>query len=909
MSRTTSTASKPLIGDRNLRYSIRVVPPKRTTQDDLHVRPSMMHIPGSYRSESSPREDLNLAKVLKSDSGPTDGRFKENIEFNDLQGIISGPPPSATAALQQARTRGQGEPSQSNIKYVDVAPENTKSLSPMKSHVEPTAPSRRSSLRHFQSDESYRPLSQSTEKTNRHTNVDQDSVGRHSRASQPRSILSGYSSVSQLDRVSSPISVSQNQPRGSSLTARPSEQRKPALENGLYRAGGLAPVAIHESEHAAADDLLSPIETESQDSNKKNQAFIKVIDNLESLLTEALQIADKSEGVETRADEGQASVENLPGKDCSTDSSCTSSVLSSSSATDDERIQTRLPIKQTKKPEEDKIAWEEQFDGVPWTQSQRDRPIDMAQEKHPATQPGNPVEKPAQGPTRGNSHQYSQMSDTSPFVANDWAYNRKSSENVTVEPRKPPNVQQPLQEISQGTVRRHDVHDQQRGPLVHARTSSFRLNHGRNLEKTRSSKLAHDWSSSASDEEAYLADINDTGKKHQSLYQGLSNGDEYEIPTWKRDPKLSRDNTLTSIRSKEILSHPSDRRARQTDQNEINLSNRHNFSIREPRGFSLSRSHRRKPIARDWSTPRKRFVATVTCITTSLLGLALGIYAGEVPAIQYTIGDEHHYTILGNVFFFLGLATSTILLWPLPVLHGRKPYTIVALALLLPLQFPQALSVNDLRSPDDKSVRIGILLPRAISGVVMGFANINFMSTLLDLFGASLQSRNPHQEVVTESDVRRHGGGMGAWLGIWTWCSAMSIGVGFLIGAGVISAGPNDISGSSSVSWGFWIVIIAAAFVLLLNVIVPETRRSAYRRSMAEVRTGTELSRRVARGEIKMHMDQTGPKIWHEELVAGYRLTLLMIKQPGFLVLSLYQGWIYGQIVLIIAVSGSACSL
>lgn len=325
------------------------------------------------------------------------------------------------------------------------------------------------------------------------------------------------------------------------------------------------------------------------------------------------------------------------------------------------------------------------------------------------------------------------------------------------------------------------------------------------------------------------------------------------------------------------------------------LKNRRHFSIREGHGFSLSRSHRRAPIARDWSKSRKRYVATVTCINTALMGLIIGIYAGEVPAIQYAIVDEHHYTILGNVVFFLGLAISTALFWPLPLLHGRNPYTRAALALLLPLQFPQALAVGTARSPYVATYRVGLLLPRAISGIIMGFANVNFKTTLLDLFGASLQSSNPHQEMVNTDDVRRHGGGMGIWLGIWTWCSIGSIGVGFLIGAAIING--------LDVSWGFWITIILTAFTLILNVLVPEVRRSAYRRSMAEVRSGREVSRRIARGEIKMHIDSTGPIWWGEELTAGYKLCLRMLKQPGFFILSFYIGWIYGQIVMVIVVS------
>ena len=191
--------------------------------------------------------------------------------------------------------------------------------------------------------------------------------------------------------------------------------------------------------------------------------------------------------------------------------------------------------------------------------------------------------------------------------------------------------------------------------------------------------------------------------------------------------------------------------------------------------------------------------------------------------------------------------------------------------------------------------RVGLLVPRAFAGLVMGFANINFKTTLLDLFGSSLQSGNPHQEIIKAYDVRRHGGGMGVWLGIWGWCSLGSIGVGFWIGASIISG--------LSVSWGFWILIILTAAILFLNVLTPETRRSAYRRSMAEVRDGADVSRRIARGEIKMHLTSTGPIWWWEEVWWGHVLCIRMFKQPGFAILALYLAWIYGQVVLVIVVS------
>ncbi|MCJ1350284.1 MAG: hypothetical protein MMC33_000265 [Icmadophila ericetorum] len=362
---------------------------------------------------------------------------------------------------------------------------------------------------------------------------------------------------------------------------------------------------------------------------------------------------------------------------------------------------------------------------------------------------------------------------------------------------------------------------------------------------------------------------------------------------------LQQQDTITSMRGPSASNTAG--QARNTAEGQsYSLAGRNHFSIHEPHGFSLSRSHKRAPIARDWSIHRKRFVATSTCISTALLGMLIGIYAGEVPAIQYSLADEHHYVILGNVVFYIGLAIPTALFWPLPLIHGRKPYTLAALGILLPLLFPQALIVGTPRSPTIVGYRFGLLFSRSLAGIAMGFANINFQTTLLDLFGSSLQSGNPHQETVDESDVRRHGGGMGLWLGIWTWCFIGSLGVGFLIGAGVIS--------NLNVEWGFWISIILTAFALVLNVVTPEVRRSPYRRSVTEVRSGSDISRRVARGEIKMHLYSTGPKHWWEEVIAGHVLCIRMLKQPGFFIMSLYQGWIYGQVVMVIILLGALTS-
>ena len=139
--------------------------------------------------------------------------------------------------------------------------------------------------------------------------------------------------------------------------------------------------------------------------------------------------------------------------------------------------------------------------------------------------------------------------------------------------------------------------------------------------------------------------------------------------------------------------------AQPSGSNRFNLRGKPHVSIRGYQGFSLARAYKRQPVARDWSTVRKRFVATVACLSTAMIGVLIGIYAGMVPSIQYWIADLNHYANLGNVFFYLGLAIPTFFFWPLPLLHGRKPYILSSLVLAMPLLFPQAIAVSTWRSP------------------------------------------------------------------------------------------------------------------------------------------------------------------------------------------------------------------
>jgi len=318
-------------------------------------------------------------------------------------------------------------------------------------------------------------------------------------------------------------------------------------------------------------------------------------------------------------------------------------------------------------------------------------------------------------------------------------------------------------------------------------------------------------------------------------------------------------------------------------------------------GESFRWGYRPQPIARNWGLWRKRWTACIVCLNTALIGILIGVYAGEVPAIQYVLADRHHRVILGNVVLYLAIGLVVLIFWPLPLLHGRRPYTLTGLAVALPLQIPQAVIVGTQRGTNYTDYIAGLLMARALTGIALGFVHINLISTLLDLFGASLQSDNPHGELVMTDDVRRHGGGMGLWLGFWSWCWIGSLAIGFLIGAEVISG--------LNIAWGFYLCVILIALMLLLTVMTPETRRSQHRRTMQEVELPNDtVSRRVARGEIKMHVYGDGPKWWWEEVFAGMYLSMRMLSQSGFSVMALYLAWIYAEVVLIIVLLGNLLS-
>ncbi|TQN71781.1 hypothetical protein CSHISOI_03710 [Colletotrichum shisoi] len=428
------------------------------------------------------------------------------------------------------------------------------------------------------------------------------------------------------------------------------------------------------------------------------------------------------------------------------------------------------------------------------------------------------------------------------------------------------------------TKRRHKSRSRQAAP-VPERISSRKRSKSLKNTKRRLRPLPTDSDVTSMDGSN---DSSDVKISNQSQTQNRGSGPTRPRASTKRIPFMSHNTGENVFPERDPAGRPIH------NSRGISLRGKSHVSLRGAQAFSLAKSKRRQPIARDWSPVRKRAIAAVACISTALIGMVIGIYAGLVPSLQYYILDTSHSIINGNVGCFLGMAIPTFFCWPLPLIHGRKPYITTSLVLTMPLLFPQALA------------RMVLLVPRGFMGICLGFASMNFHSILTDLFGASLMSSNPHQEVVDDFDVRRHGGGMGVWLGIWTWCYIASLGFGFLIGAAVID--------QLQPAWGFYISIILVAVVLLLNTLCPEVRRSAFRRSVVEVRTGTDITRRVARGEIMMHRVKDGPRWWGQELFHGVALCFEMLRQPGFATMAVYSGWIYAQVVLIIVLLGSLSS-
>lgn len=325
----------------------------------------------------------------------------------------------------------------------------------------------------------------------------------------------------------------------------------------------------------------------------------------------------------------------------------------------------------------------------------------------------------------------------------------------------------------------------------------------------------------------------------------------------------------------------------------------------------------------EWSLGGKRFTAAVACGVVGLIGWIVGSYYAELRQIEEHLEISPRVASLGNSMFFLGLAIPTIFLWPLPLLHGRKPYLLLSVSLLLPLQLPQALSLPPYTTDSEVWERsmqpyaACLLFFRSISGLIMGLAFMNAFATILDLFGPDtgaccrggvvfnniipLEGQNQYHGVPGgESGVRA-----GVWIGIFTWMFVASPGLGYLFGKIAIEA--------ASPAWGFWTVAILASFLLMLVLIAPEVRPAwksiemcrgeASRRGNAPAIVGISGSEIAERGEIRRVMFGSSPRWWWEEVWAACQLSWKMMQQYGFLLLALYFGWVFGHLTLVMMVS------
>ncbi|KAG0126629.1 hypothetical protein HOY82DRAFT_569544 [Tuber indicum] len=72
------------------------------------------------------------------------------------------------------------------------------------------------------------------------------------------------------------------------------------------------------------------------------------------------------------------------------------------------------------------------------------------------------------------------------------------------------------------------------------------------------------------------------------------------------------------------------------------------------------------------------------------MGFIVGCYYGEAATMRKSLQVSGNIVALGNVSFLVGVGLCGLVFWPLPLLHGTKPYSIVSLALMVPLQLPQA---------------------------------------------------------------------------------------------------------------------------------------------------------------------------------------------------------------------------
>ncbi|KAG0635843.1 hypothetical protein HOY80DRAFT_875444, partial [Tuber brumale] len=310
----------------------------------------------------------------------------------------------------------------------------------------------------------------------------------------------------------------------------------------------------------------------------------------------------------------------------------------------------------------------------------------------------------------------------------------------------------------------------------------------------------------------------------------------------------------------------------------------------------------------DWNLRKKRIAATIACLIPGFVGFIVGCYFGEAATMQKSLQVSGNIIALGNVSFLVGVALSGLVFWPLPLLHGTKPYSLVSLALMVPLQLPQALSL-----PPHTTLgqRVGesmlpyvvcLLVFRSASGVVMGFTSLTSFATILDIFGPDTGACcrggiifNDGVPIGGVGQYHRIPGGeagarVGMWLGVWVWFFVAFSGVGFFVG--------RVITEKMGLAWGFWIAAIVGVVLFLAVAAIPEVRPPWRRLIGGEGQPGW-ARRRVERGELALVIFGNPPEWWWKEVWAGLKMTGRMCGQAGFLILAVYTAWVMGQVSMI----------
>lgn len=277
----------------------------------------------------------------------------------------------------------------------------------------------------------------------------------------------------------------------------------------------------------------------------------------------------------------------------------------------------------------------------------------------------------------------------------------------------------------------------------------------------------------------------------------------------------------------------------------------------------------------DWDLHGKRFSAGLMGVILGLIGWVTGNFHGELPAVQKHLQLTSGVASLGNVLFFLGMAASVFVFWPLPLLHGRKPYTLMSLALMIPLQLPQGLSLPPYTTSPERWNRsmtpyiVCTFVFRAISGLILGFAFVNTFNTVLDLFGADTGSCCRGGVVFDASTFakkkehwRLSGGGRrgnrpGMWVALYTWLFTTCAGFGYLIGKLTIE--------TTTPAWGFWIIAMLCGAILIVAGWTPEVRPPWVRLQDQVMHTAASTARRkkatvLERGEICVALFGVSPR-------------------------------------------------